>query len=124
MQGTLGHTLFPFTTALCLSSIMFYYRAGQCIEHILFEQLIANPVLKINCSRQVQLIKTGSINSTRFCSCISMHIHMKTVCGLKPVSLSNLLNVMAVKFLASGFMCSSFELKETQQTIKMLSFFE
>lgn len=52
-----------------------------------------------------------------------MHIRMKNVHSLELVSMSNLLKIMAVKFLASGFMCSSFELKETQQAIKTQYFF-
>lgn len=37
--------------------------------------------------------------------------------------MSNLLKMMAVKFLARGFMCFRLELKETQQMRKMLYFF-
>lgn len=52
-----------------------------------------------------------------------MHVHMKSVQSLELISRSNLLKIVAVRFLASGFVCSNFELKETHQTIKLSLFF-
>lgn len=69
------------------------------------------------------LLETGAVEKnaeiepgSTLRSCV--HVRLKNVQSLELVSMSNLLKIVAVRFLARGFMCSNFELKEIHRTIK------